>query len=414
MSAIKGPNVIKSGLILALDAANARSFKGPPQTNLLTGINYSISNTDTATFKVTNGTLNVNVPKRGQRNVKYVDIFNDYNGGSGQCCPNLFNFGDITVSGNTAYTYSIVYKTTTGYTHPNYMYRYEYNGGTYVTEAGVHSTGNRTDLGDGWYHAWGTFTTQANTNRLITYLFHYEYATHNRVLVESIQITQGSYIGEPEHMLEPSQVRGTTFGTGGGLGDLIGNNHGGLVNSPTFNSSNLGNISFDGVDDHITMGTAADFATFTSGFTINLWVYPTSTAKFCAIFSSAWGTSGTQWQVYVWYNTSSQFGTTQRYSGTQNDFNTSNIFPINNWYNVVVTSNNTTCFIYVNGISQVSNGTGQINNQDAAREVRLGNFKNYSGAEYTGRIATCKVYNRALSAAEVLQNYNATKKRFGL
>ena len=200
-------------------------------------------------------------------------------------------------------------------------------------------------------------------------------------------------------------------GTGTTINDLTSYGYNGtFTNGPTYSN---GYIAFDGTDDYVTMGTAMDFATYTSGFTIDLWTYPTA-ATFSSLFSSAWGTSGTQWQVYVWYNTSSQFGSTQRYSGNQNDFNTTNVFPVNNWYNVVVTSNNTTCYIYVNGTSQVSNGTGQINNQDASREVRLGNFKNYSAAQYNGRIASCRVYNRALNSNEITQNYNIQKSRFGL
>jgi hypothetical protein len=35
-------------------------------------------------------------------------------------------------------------------------------------------------------------------------------------------------------------------------------------------------------------------------------------------------------------------------------------------------------------------------------------------AKFTGNIASVQIYNRALSATEVLQNYNATKSRFGL
>lgn len=201
-------------------------------------------------------------------------------------------------------------------------------------------------------------------------------------------------------------------GTGTTINDLTSNGYNGtLTSGPTYSN---GYISFDGVDDYITMGTAMDFATYTSGFTIDLWVYPTSAATFSSIFSSAWGTSGTQWQVYVWYNTSSQFGTTQRYGASQNDFNTSNTFAINNWHNVVVTSNNSVCYIYVNGRDQVKSVTGQINNQDATREVRLGNFKNYASAQYTGRIATCRVYNRPLNNIEILSNYYSQKSRFGL
>jgi hypothetical protein len=112
------------------------------------------------------------------------------------------------------------------------------------------------------------------------------------------------------------------IGNGTTINDLTSSGYNGtFTNGPTYSN---GYITFDGVDDYITMGTAMDFATYTAGFTIDLWVYPTATT-FSSIFSSAWGTSGTQWQVYVWYNTSSQFGTTQRYSGNQNDFNTSKL-----------------------------------------------------------------------------------------
>lgn len=200
-------------------------------------------------------------------------------------------------------------------------------------------------------------------------------------------------------------------GTGTTINDLTSYAYNGtLTNGAAYSN---GYLTFDGVDDYVTMGTAMDFATYTSGFTIDLWVYPTSAAAFSAIFSSAYGTSGTQWQVYVWYNTASKFGTTQRYGGNQNDFNTSNTFAINNWYNVVVTSNSSFSYIYVNGVNQVSSATGQIDNQPGSREVRLGNFKNYP-AQYTGRIATCRVYSRALLDTEIRENYYAQKSRFGL
>ena len=234
----------------------------------------------------------------------------------------------------------------------------------------------------------------------------------NSEIVKRYPTTKGSKAGLVFHL--DAAVPESYVGSGTTWYDLSGNIYNGtLTNGPTYSSNNNGYISFDGVDDYVTMGTAMDFTTYTNGFTIDLWTYPTA-ATFGAMFSSAWGTSGTQWQVYVRYNTLSQFGTTQRYSGTQNDFDTSNVFPINNWYNVVVTSNNTTCYIYVNGTSQVSNVTGQINNQDASREVRLGNFKNYSAAQYNGRIANCRVYNRALSSSEIIENYNIQKGRFGL
>jgi hypothetical protein len=222
MALFHSPRIITNGLVLALDGASSKSFRGPAQTNIIPSIAAAYSNQDGAFFKIANGIESVNIPTVGMRSARYVDIYNDYIGGSGICCPSPFTFGSFSsgVSGNTTYTYSILYKSETGYTHPNYMYRYEYNGGTYVTEAGVHNTSNRTHLGDGWYHAWGTFITQPTTNVLTCYLFHYEYATYNRIYVAAAQITQGTYIGAPQHMLAPGQVRGATVATGGGWSDL--------------------------------------------------------------------------------------------------------------------------------------------------------------------------------------------------
>jgi hypothetical protein len=46
-------------------------------------------------------------------------------------------------------------------------------------------------------------------------------------------------------------------------------------------------------------------------------------------------------------------------------------------------------------------------------DMRIGTFRQ-SGFELAGNIGQVKIFNRALSATEILQNYNATRKRFGL
>jgi hypothetical protein len=132
-----GPNTLKDGLVLHLDAANIKSFKGESTTNLLTAINYSYGTVNDTYFKTNYGSEIVNIPSiAGNITANYCNIYNDYAGGSGNCCPPLFGFGDITVSPSTTYTYQIIFKTATGYYNSNYMYRYEYNTNTYITEGG--------------------------------------------------------------------------------------------------------------------------------------------------------------------------------------------------------------------------------------------------------------------------------------
>ena len=208
------------------------------------------------------------------------------------------------------------------------------------------------------------------------------------------------------------------IGSGTSLVDLSGYQiNGTLTNGPTFNSSNSGSLVFDGSDDYVGFGSTLDFAdsSFINGFSVDTWVYPTATPSgVAAIFSSAYGTSGTQWQIYVWYSSANKFGTTQRYGGNQNDFSTSQSFGLNSWYHFVVTSNHSVCTIYVNGIFAASNSTGRPDNQPADREVRIGGFKGYAGANFNGRIANTKIYNKQLTSGEIRQNYFIEKGRFGL
>jgi hypothetical protein len=63
----------------------------------------------------------------------------------------------------------------------------------------------------------------------------------------------------------------------------------------------------------------------------------------------------------------------------------------------------------------ISGGYGTI--YISSVSVRLGVYRNLSGAfanYLNGNIAQTVMYNRALTATEILQNYNATKSRFGL
>ena len=421
MAVESGPDIITNGLAVSFDAANLRSFRGPPQTNVLSGINYGYSNQSSSTFRVANGEETVDIPILGRRSVKYVDIFNNHPS-SGNCCLSLFNFGDVStgVTGNTVYTYSIIYKTTTGYTHPNYMYRYEYNGGSYVTEAGVHNTSNRTHLGDGWYHAWGQFTTQASTNRLLCFLFHYEYNIDNRVYVAAVQITQGSYIGEPQHMLSMSQVRGTTNATGGGWVNLISNgNHGELVNGPTYTSGYTGGLVFDGNDDRITIGAF----TYTP-YCLDFWVYNNSTVpnndgsiggpstyqtlwapgSGPGISLGGWTGAATNETLHIWSTSGGGKLTYTRDSSIPPGI-----------YNWVFNWNGSHYDIWVNGVKQnvyASSGGHAILQTYTSTAMYLATDN--ATYEFWGNIYVFKMYTSQLSDTQVLQNFNALRRRFGV
>jgi hypothetical protein len=419
-----GPDVSESGLVLALDGGSLKSFRGVNATNVLTTISYNQSNQNTTLFKVTNGSETVYIPSLGYVNSLYVDFYNDYNGGSGVCCPTLFSYGaGLAVSSSTTYTYSIIYKTTTGYSNANYMYRYERNSaGTIIGEAGVHSTNNRTSLGDGWWFAWGQFTTLSTAATLDSYLFHYEYATQNRVYVYRASLSLGTYVIPPEHMLTSGQVRGTTVATGGGWADLTGiGANGQLFNDPTYSSSNGGSIVFDGSNDYISCGALS--GSFTS-FTIITWFYPTVVVNYNNVLdgNSGYYTSGNV-GPRLEMNSSGALGW-----GYSNDTtNNSNFYShlilssglaANTWHYAAITYNggSNTSITYYNGnatvISRTVVGTptgfvGSMNSLNIGRGFGSSRY-------FQGRISQTQIYNRALTASEIQQNYNATKSRYGL
>ena len=74
--------------------------------------------------------------------------------------------------------------------------------------------------------------------------------------------------------------------------------------------------------------------------------------------------------------------------------------------------------IFVNGIESGSglstSGTIQNNTQQLTIGVRYLARNIGTDHYFSGNIYLSKIYNRALSATEIQQNYNATKTRFGL
>lgn len=411
------PSIVTDGLVLCLDAANYKSFKGVPATNLLYALFDTNGTVNTTDFKTSYGSEVDFIPSLGYRTVRYCNIYNNYPT-SGNCCPRLFDYGgnalskNITVSPSTTYTYQIIYKVSSGYTSANYMYRYEYNGGTYVTEAGVHSDLNRTSLGNGWYHAWGQFTTAATTNNLwATGMWYYQYGVYDKVSVAGASLHQGTYIIPPEHMLAAQENRGATVATGGGWADIIGRgNNGELLNVPTYTSTNSGFISFNGTNQAIIIPNSTALDTQTPS--VEVWVKTNATSQ-----NGFWFEKGEVNTQYALFQEAGAIQWRMNIGGITNlSTTTATYMNTTNWYQVVGTYTSGTRRLYINGTLVNSDSQiGTINTDN--RGMSIGVYGGYSGSRgyyYNGSLASVKVYNKALSAAEVRQNFNATRGRFGI
>jgi hypothetical protein len=188
--------------------------------------------------------------------------------------------------------------------------------------------------------------------------------------------------------------------------DLTRNgNNGTLTNGPTFNSENGGGIVFDGSNDYVLTNYSANPSEITFELVVKPLNISTGTEKsFLGKFDgSQYFSIGLQSADSSIYRVGNGGGTID-----------SNFIPANtsSFYSITVTNTSGARLIYVNG---------DLKNGSAATATP----SNVAGALYIGSVGgafwyaafalySLKVYNRILSASEILQNYNATKGRFKL
>ena len=221
--------------------------------------------------------------------------------------------------------------------------------------------------------------------------------------------------------------RDSYAGIGTAWNDISGNrNNGTLTNGPTFNSANGGNIVFDGADDY---GEAQRNITLRPDYvTICAWVKYTGGQNLS--FIGGCGNTGTAgYSLYI--NCAGGIPTNFGFiagngnligGGTPSVvFGTPGVSTINY---LCGTFDGSILRGYQNGV--LSNSVNQttpgplVYPTSGGSPILGGMFigiieSSISLARYwTGNIFQIKVYNRALTATEVLQNYNATKGRFGL
>jgi hypothetical protein len=182
-------------------------------------------------------------------------------------------------------------------------------------------------------------------------------------------------------------------------GDLSrGGNNGTLVNGPTFSSANGGSIVFDGVNDYVSFSNYSQPTyTISSSFTWNIWVFPLRNDNRDVYMGNRFGGVGTNFNKLTsnnWEYYTTIFG---------------GAVPLNIWINITLIKNGTSLLYYRNG-SLHAQTTSSI--EKATQPFYIGGDP--AGERSLSRISNVSVYNRALSATEVLQNYNATKTRFGL
>ncbi len=192
-------------------------------------------------------------------------------------------------------------------------------------------------------------------------------------------------------------------------------NNGTLTNGPTFDSGNKGSIVFDGTNDYVSLSTTNMISGW-SQLTYNTWVNVSQISNtFWPGFISSYtgstsaNTSIGQWNStqQIWYEIDTANG--NYYGGGPG----SNTFSLNSWFNACLVYDGSNVYGYLNNVlDKQFSATGNLN---TISSLNVGcHDPGTSGGFLNGKLAVAQIYNRALSASEVAQNFNAQKSRFGL
>ena len=204
-------------------------------------------------------------------------------------------------------------------------------------------------------------------------------------------------------------------GSGTAWYDLSGNgNHGTLVNSPTFNSSNKGSFIFDGTNDFITL-PASNIVIPSTSFTCAVWVSAPST------IDTVDDNAGGRFVTVLRSAASSFFGLGLKGDNTDTiqifiSGGTTFLYPnsgiVGAGFNYIsFTYNSTTSSLnfYINGQIKATHSTAFL-----TPSVDTASLASIATNYYACSIANFSTYNRVLSATEISQNFEALRGRYGV
>ena len=218
--------------------------------------------------------------------------------------------------------------------------------------------------------------------------------------------------------IDPSNPR-CYPGSGSTLFDLSGGgNNGTLTNGASVITNGAGRaVNFDGVDDYVNCGDPAFFSG-ASQISISIWVYPRQARQFAGIATKDPHTNG-----------NNRFGIFTGFSGTDisvncgtgNTYGYGGTMTLNSWNNLMLvfdgtqTGNANRIKGYINGRQVSLTFSGPIPSITPTNTANFGMMTPMDGGTFfNAQGDDLRVYSRALSASEILNNFNATRGRYGI
>ena len=409
------PQIVTSGLILSLDPANSKSYD--PTTNLFT---YSEAFGNAAWSK---GNLTVTSNAITGPTVNGVTLVADKLVETAISGQHLISQNPYTAAVGDVNTISVYAKA-----GERTQLTITSQGEGYVVfnlDTGtIYQTGGEAAsieyAGGGWYRCRATITENEAASSMW-----YIGMWKNNTNVYLGTLTQGLYVAGAQfernrNALSPyTKTVASTVAASTTLTDMSGNS----------NNGTLSNVSFTDSPDYfgftstatstISLGTVLNYTT--QDFSFSYWIYLDSYTTSNGVqgpvpfFKGAYHQNGYYCQIAT--NGAITFQTNQ--SGANQLSNTAaGTLPLTTWKNICITRSGASAKIYINGIDSTTVSGTHINPASSSEIFRIGSYNQTSGGVFTiygnMRISNFTGYNTALTADQVLQNFNALRGRYGI
>lgn len=409
---IRGPEIVRDGLILCLDAANSKSFRGEPTENLFSTFSSNENNATLVGVSPIGLTCGANANwdrcnyGGGTYEYNHVETINPYGEQSlvgnlivtvagGDYRSRILDIGATTL--NRTFTFSIWVKN---------------NGGSDTTlSMSIRTSGDTNGITvaktitNEWQRLSITNTfTGSCTSEIRSYLFSLDAGMN--ILLYGAQLEEKPYATD-----FVNGTRGATVATGGGYKDLTRNANNYTLVGDVISQDN--HLYFSGDQDYFQPDNNSSFNSLTE-MTLESWCYPMRSSPYEYLFSNARDTTQAGLNGYEMRMFNGTPRITIWNNGSGNTAVSSVSTPINNWYHIAGTYSGTQLKIYVNGVLKGTTNSTLGIGTPSSYDLYIGRMGYGAIYEYQGYIDVSKVYNRALSDNEILQNYNALKSRFGL
>jgi hypothetical protein len=398
MALLHNPSVVTSGLVFAADPANIKSYR----ENLLTYSENLITGWSSGTTTITNNVITApNGTSSGSFMAEAADTGQHLSGQS----------VGVLVSGTT-YTLSVYAKAGTRTQLGLTANAEGYSAFNLLTGTVIQTGGNVctiTPVGNGWYRCTAAIT-KTNTDGTFYLLVwnntnSYAGIAGYGIYIWGAQVNVGS--GAAPYTPTIATAVAKT------LNDTSGNSVSGTCTDTTFSVTGGGSLTFNGSTSKIST-TAVSGITGNGSWTMSMWAN---------VDASENGAGRQGWLMWNFSSLTTNTLITMGVSGGSievahysNDFvYTSASVSFGSWSQYTVTYDGTTVSVYVNGIFKQSRSTGPFN-IPATGTWFIGTSQAPGGATDFLRFnsGVTQVYNRALSATEVAQNFAAHRSRYGV